>query len=125
TEAISAEGTATGPEEAPAAPPSPVPYSPQALVSIREQRIAVAEAIGVVGQYIADADAAEAHNRAAQDTAAELASRNVEQQQFAQAERDTVAGEQDKLTQAGSAQENMAAENERAAGEAERGQGEA
>ncbi|HRP24365.1 DUF4157 domain-containing protein [Thauera sp.] len=125
TEAISAEGTAAGPEEAPAAPPSPVPYSPQALVSIREQRIAVAEAIGVVGQYIADADAAEAHNRAAQDAAAELASRNVEQQQFAQAERDTVAGEQDKLTQAGSAQENMAAENERAAGEAERGQGEA
>ena len=124
-QAISAEGVPGGPGEEAAVPPSPVPFSPQALVSIREQRSAVAEAIGVVGQYINDADAAEAHNLAAKDTATELTSRNAEQQQFAQAESDTVASEQGKLTQAEEAQTGMAAENERASGEAARGESEA
>ena len=124
-QAISAQGVPSEPGEEVADPPSPVPFSPQALVSIREQRMAVAEAIGVVGQYINDADAAETHNLAARDTAAELTSRNTEQQQFAQAERDTVASEQGKLTQADEAQTGMVADNERASGEAARGESEA
>ncbi|MBS0552006.1 MAG: hypothetical protein JSS47_05680 [Proteobacteria bacterium] len=44
---------------------------------------------------------------------------------MAQAERATVAGEEQKLDQAAGAQQNMAAENARASGEAERGEGEA
>jgi hypothetical protein len=111
--------------EATEVPPSPVPYSPQSLVSIREQRIAIAEAICVVNDYIADAQQAESHNRDAQDAATSLMERNTEQCDFAQSERDTVAGEQDRLTQAGDAQQQMTADNERASGEADRGQDEA
>jgi len=109
----------------PEAPSTDVLYSPQGLISIREQRISIVEAIGVVNDYIRETQEAEAHNRLAGEAAGSLKEHNAEQGEFAQAERNTVAGEQDKLTQAGGAQENMAAENERASGEAERGQGEA
>ncbi|MFC5771555.1 hypothetical protein, partial [Thauera sinica] len=117
------EGAADG--EALEPPPAPVPYSPQALVSIRGQRNAVAEAMEVVTDFIADAGSAERHNRGARDAAADLKARNAEQGAVAGAERATVAGEQDKLGQAGGAQQDMAAENARASGEAGRGQGEA
>ncbi|KAI5912567.1 hypothetical protein, partial [Thauera sp. 2A1] len=111
--------------EEPEAPPAPVPYSPQALVSIREQRVAIADALEVVAGFIADSSSAEHHNRVAQGAAAGLKARNAEQGAVAQAERATVAGEEQKLDQAAGAQENMAAENARASGEAERGEGEA
>ena len=112
-------------QEGPEAPPTPVLYSPQSLASMREQRIAIAEAIGLVDDYIAQAQQAESDNRLAKEAAGELKQRNVEQGEFAQGERDTAAGEQDKLTQASGAQENMAAENARASSESDRGKGEA
>ncbi|MBS0476752.1 MAG: hypothetical protein JSR28_16605 [Proteobacteria bacterium] len=111
--------------EEPEAPPAPVPYSPQALVSIREQRTAIADALEVVAGFIADSSSAEQHNRVAQEAAAGLKARNAEQGAVAQTERATVNGEQQKLGQAAGAQQNMAAENARASGEAERGEGEA
>lgn len=109
----------------PEAPPAPVPYSPAALVSIREQRAAIADALEVVSGFITDSSSAEQHNRAAHETAAGLKARNAEQGAVAQAERATVAGEELKLDQAAGAQQNMAAENARASGEADRGEGEA
>jgi hypothetical protein len=118
-------GGGTAGREGPAVPPTPVLYSPEGLMSVREQRIAIAEAIGILSQYIADTFAAEEHNRVAQDAAGSLKDRNAEQSQFAQGERDAVAGEQDKLTQAGSAQEDMAAEQERTSAESDRGKSEA
>jgi hypothetical protein len=120
-----AGGGVLGGEEGPAAPPTPVLYSPQSLVSIREQRTVIAEAIEMVNAYIGETAAAEEHNRVAGDAAAALKERNAAQGEFAQAERDTVAGEQDKLAQAGSAQEHMSAENQRASSEGDRGQREA
>jgi hypothetical protein len=113
------ESAAPG-QSGPEPPPSPVPYSPLALVSIREQRTVIADAIAVVTEYIGETQEAEQHNRHAQEAAGTLKERNAEQGSFAQGQRDTVAKEQDKLTQASGAQENMAAENARASGDADR-----
>ena len=117
-------GVPGGGPDGPEAPPTDVLYSPQSVISIREQRTMIAEAIGVVNKYIRETREAEQHNRVAEEAAGSLKDKNAEQREFAQAEQNTVAGEQDKLTQAGDAQVNMAAENERASGEAERGKGE-
>jgi hypothetical protein len=56
---------ALGPGDAaagPAQPPTPVPWSPSALVSIREQRTDIASAMEVVNDYIGETVDAERHN---------------------------------------------------------------
>ncbi|MCP5227333.1 MAG: DUF4157 domain-containing protein [Candidatus Accumulibacter sp.] len=114
---------ATG--EAPATPPSPVPYSPSALTSIREQRTDIAGAMEVVNDYIAETVDAERHNTAARDAADTLVQRNAGQQSFAAGEQETVAAEQNKLDQASSSQQEMSTQGAAASGDAARGQQEA
>jgi hypothetical protein len=115
-------GEAGGQTAAAEPPPTPVLYSPASLAIVREQRLAVSEAIEEVNQFITDAQQAEQGNRAARESAAELDERNAQQAEVAQAERATVAGEQNNLTQASGAQQTMVQENARASGEADRGQ---
>ena len=119
------ENTAPAPAaagEGPAEPPSPVPYSPQALVSVREQRIDIAGAIEAVNAYIGETGEAERHNLDARDAAAGLRTQNQRQQEFAAGERATVATEQGKLEQASGAQQDMAAQSAEAQSEASRGE---
>ena len=108
-----------------AEPPSPVPYSPAALVSIREQRSDIASAMEVVNDYVGETVAAEQHNVAARAAAATLQERNAGQAAFAGGERATVAAEQGKLEQASASQQEMSAQGAEASGEAARGEQEA
>jgi hypothetical protein len=119
---------ALGPGDAaagPAQPPTPVPWSPSALVSIREQRTDIASAMEVVNDYIGETVDAERHNVAARAAAATLQERNAGQAGFAGAERETVAAEQGKLEQASASQQEMSAQGAEASGDAARGQQEA
>lgn len=106
----------------PAQPPAPVPWSPSALVSIREQRTDIASAMEAVNDYVAETVAAEQHNVAARAAAATLQERNAGQAGFAGAERETVATEHGKLEQASASQQEMSAQGAEASGDAARGQ---
>ncbi|MEF8728754.1 MAG: DUF4157 domain-containing protein [Accumulibacter sp.] len=108
-----------------AQPPTPVPWSPSALVSIREQRIDISSAMEVVNDCVSETVVAEQHNVAARAAAATLQERNTAQARFAGAERATVAAEQGKLDQATTAQQEMSAQGAEASGDAARGQQEA
>jgi len=119
--AVAAGGEASVSDEI-EAPPSPVPYSPTLLTSIREQRTDIAGAMEVVNDYIAETVAAEQHNTAARDAADTLAQRSAGQQSFAAAEQETVAAEQGKLDQASGSQQEMATQGAAASGDAARGQ---
>ncbi|MFN7121112.1 MAG: DUF4157 domain-containing protein [Hydrogenophaga sp.] len=109
----------------PEPPPSPVPFAPASLTAIAQQREDIAAAIEAVSGYVGEARDAEAHNRQAGEAATALTQRNATQAEVAGTERQTVAQEQGKLTQAEEAQTGMATENERASGEAARGESEA
>jgi hypothetical protein len=126
---IESAGDAVGGEEPVGdeikAPPSPVPYSPSALVSIREQRTDLASAMEVVNDYVGETVDAEQHNVAARAAAATLLERNAGQAGFAGTERETVAAEQGKLEQASASQQEMSAQGAEASGDAARGQQEA
>lgn len=126
---VEGESASRGPDRDasawPETPESPVPFSPSSLVSIREQRGLVAESIGALDQYIGDARSAEGHNRMAQEAAEDLQARSGEQRQTAQTQREIIVGEQENLSSAEAAQQNMASETARGTGESRRGQGQA
>lgn len=106
-------------EKLPEPPPTPVLYSPQSLAEIRESRIAVADTMKAIGTYIEAASEAESHNQEAAQAADVVKERGAKEQATTETERADVVGQQDKLSQSETAQQNMSQETERASGESD------
>ena len=116
-----------GPQEAPGAmgvggggerelpqPPDEVPYSPASLVSIREMRGSVSEAMDTVRSYIVASDDAKKGNEAALTKVGELQGTHTENKTSIGQQKTEITAQQDKLDQAGGAQENMSKEGQKA-----------
>jgi hypothetical protein len=109
----------TGTPELPQ-PPDEVPYSPDSLVSIREMRLSVSEAMDTVRSYIDASDDSRKGNEAALAKVGELQESHTGQKDAIGLQKTEITGQQGKLDQAGEAQKNMSKEGEKASGESEK-----
>jgi hypothetical protein len=105
-----------------AIPPETAEYAPADVKQLRAWKVEIGESIATVKAYIAATHDAQRSNEAQSAAATTLKARNEEQQGFVEGEKEDISGQQGKLDEAGTAQEKMVEEGEKASGETEKGQ---